>query len=54
MGETMFPPCAPFFLRARLARRGAQVAASGAEIQRGNLLVPPDAPSTAHGAEAAP
>jgi hypothetical protein len=52
VGETMFPPRAPFFL-AGLASRGAQVAACAEELKRGNLPVPSDAPSTAHEAETA-
>ena len=47
VGETMFPPRAPFF-RVRLSPRGAPVAACAEENKRGNLPVSPDAPSTAH------
>jgi hypothetical protein len=46
VGETMFPPRAPF-LRARLGARGAQVAAHAEENERGNLTVSPTAPSLA-------
>jgi hypothetical protein len=46
-GETMFPPRAPFF-SVRLSTRGAPVAACTEEIERGNLPVPPVAPSPAH------
>jgi hypothetical protein len=53
VGETMFPPRAPFF-RVRLRERGAQVAAPAEEYPRGNLPVPPDAPSTANGPETDP
>jgi hypothetical protein len=51
--ETMFPPRAPFFLE-RLSLRGAQVAACAEESQRGNLPVPPDAPSPAHEPQSGP
>jgi hypothetical protein len=44
--ETMFPPRAPFF-SVRLGKRGAQTE----DEMRGNLPVPPVAPSTAHGPE---
>jgi hypothetical protein len=48
VGETMFPPRAPFF-RDRLSARGVATAAANAEEkERGNLPVSPDAPSTAH------
>jgi hypothetical protein len=47
VGETMFPPRAPFF-QARLSPRGAQVAACAEENERGNRTVSPDAPSLAH------
>ena len=53
VGETMFPPRAPFFWE-RLSARGAQVAAYAEENKRGNLPVPPGAPSPAHGPEAGP
>jgi hypothetical protein len=46
VGETMFPPRAPFF-RTRLGARGAQVAARAKENERGNLPVSPSAPSPA-------
>jgi hypothetical protein len=46
VGETMFPPRAPFF-RVRLGARGAQVAAHAEESKRGNLTVSPGAPSLA-------
>jgi hypothetical protein len=52
-GETMFPPRAPFF-RVRLGPRGAQVAARTEDEIRGNLPVPPVAPSPAHGPEVGP
>jgi hypothetical protein len=51
--ETMFPPRAPFFA-VRLGPRGAQVAAQTEDEMRGNLPVPPVAPSTAHGPEIGP
>jgi N utilization substance protein B len=41
VGETMFPPGAPFF-RGRLSPRGPQVAACAEEQERGNLPVSPD------------
>jgi hypothetical protein len=48
VGETMFPPRAPFF-RDRLSARGVATAAANAEEkERGNLPVSPYAPSTAH------
>jgi hypothetical protein len=48
VGETMFPPRAPFF-RCRLRGAGDATAASTPEEkQRGNLPVSPYAPSTAH------
>ncbi len=53
VGETMFPPRAPFF-EARLGPRGAQVAACAEEKERGNLPVSPVAPSAAHGSEVGP
>ena len=46
VGETMFPPRAPFF-RPPLTPRGAAIAAQGEEEDRGNLTVSPDAPSLA-------
>jgi hypothetical protein len=46
VGETVFPPRAPFF-QERLGPRGAQVAAQAEDKRRGNFPVPPDAPSTA-------
>ncbi len=46
VGETMFPPRAPFF-KARLSPGGAQVAACAEENKRGNLPVSPGAPSPA-------
>jgi hypothetical protein len=49
----MFPPRAPFF-SVRLGPRGAQVAAQTEDEMRGNLPVPPVAPSTAHGPEIGP
>ena len=50
VGETRFPPRAPFF-QARLGVRGAQVAALTEERNRGNLTVSPDAPSLAGASE---
>jgi hypothetical protein len=48
VGETMFPPRAPFF-RCRLRGYGdPTVATTPEEKQRGNLPVSPYAPSTAH------
>ena len=48
VGETMFPPRAPFFSD-RLNVRGFAIAAANIEEkERGNLPVSPDAPSTAH------
>jgi hypothetical protein len=47
VGETMFPPRAPFF-KSRLHLRGAQVAAQVEEGEWGNLTVSPCAPSLAH------
>jgi hypothetical protein len=51
--ETMFPSRAPFFMD-RLAARTAAIAANGEEMERGNLTVPPDAPSLGHRAKIAP
>jgi hypothetical protein len=48
VGETMFPPRAPFF-RDRLSPRAAAIAAWAEEKERGNLTVSPKAPSLAHG-----
>ncbi len=53
VGETMFPPRAPFF-KVRLDPRGAQVAACAEENKRGNLPVPPKAPSPAHRPQGGP
>jgi len=48
VGETMFPPRAPFF-RCRLRGSGdATAATTPEEKRRGNLPVSPYAPSTAH------
>jgi hypothetical protein len=47
VGETMFPPRAPFFM-CRLSPRAAEIAAWAEENKRGNLAVSPFAPSTAH------
>jgi hypothetical protein len=48
VGETMFPPRAPFF-KDRLSARGVATAAARAEEKEGgNLPVSPYAPSTAH------
>jgi len=49
VGETMFPPRAPFF-RSRLRGGGDATAATTTpeEKQGGNLPVSPYAPSTAH------
>ncbi len=43
----MFPPGAPFF-GVRLSPRAAEIAAQAEERKRGNLPVPPEAPSPAH------
>jgi hypothetical protein len=45
--ETMFPSRAPFFSD-RLSPRAAEIAAWAEENIRGNLPVPPNAPSTTH------
>ncbi len=48
VGETVFPPRAPFF-RSRLRGGGDAIAATTPEEkQMGNLPVSPHAPSTAH------
>ena len=48
VGETMFPPRAPFF-KGRLSAHGVATAAMRAEEkERGNLPVSPYAPSPAH------
>jgi hypothetical protein len=48
VGETMFPPRAPYF-RSRLGAGGDAIAAiTPEEKQGGNLPVSPYAPSTAH------
>ena len=48
VGETMFPPRAPFF-RSRLRGVGDAIAATiPEEKERGNLPVSPYAPSPAH------
>ncbi len=47
VGETMFPPRAPFF-KGRLRPRAAAIAARAKEEERGNLTVSPFAPSLAH------
>jgi len=47
VGETMFPPRAPFF-KARLSMRAAGDAACAEEKERGDLPVSPSAPSPAH------
>jgi hypothetical protein len=47
VGETMFPPRTPFFA-VRLGSRAAEIAAKAEESTRGNLPVPPEAPSPAH------
>jgi hypothetical protein len=47
VGETMFPPRAPFF-KHRLSARAAEIAANAEENKRGNLPVSPFAPSPAH------
>jgi hypothetical protein len=52
VGETMFPPRAPFFM-CRLSPRAAEIAAWAEENTRGNLPVSPFAPSTAHWAKSA-
>jgi hypothetical protein len=51
VGETMFPPRAPFF-RDRLSTRAAAIAARAEEKVGGNLTVSPFAPSLAHEPEA--
>jgi hypothetical protein len=48
VGETMFPPRAPFF-KVGLGQRGAHVAACAEENERGNLPVSPFAPSPVMG-----
>jgi hypothetical protein len=53
VGETMFPPRAPFF-RDRLSPRAAAIAARAEERVGGNLTVSPEAPSLAHGPESGP
>ena len=53
VGETLFPPRAPFF-KDRLDPRAAEIAGWVEEREWGNLTVSPDAPSLAHRAEAAP
>jgi hypothetical protein len=48
VGETMFPPRAPFFMCCR-SPRAAEIAAWAEENKRGNLPVSPEAaPSLAH------
>jgi len=51
VGETRFPPRAPFFFMRRLGARGAQVGARAEENWRGNLTVSPKAPSLAGASE---
>jgi hypothetical protein len=53
VGETMFPPRAPFF-RDRLGERAAVIAPWAEERERGNLTVSLGAPSLAHRAKVAP
>jgi len=53
VGETVFPPRAPFF-KPRLSARGAQVAACAEETHGGNLPVSPEAPSPTHGPKVGP
>jgi creatinine amidohydrolase/Fe(II)-dependent formamide hydrolase-like protein len=48
VGETMFPPRAPFFADRLSARGVATAAASAEEKEWGNLPVSPYAPSPAH------
>jgi hypothetical protein len=48
VGETMFPPRAPFFKDRLSARDVATAAARTEEKGRGNLPVSPYAPSPAH------
>jgi hypothetical protein len=50
VGETMFPPRAPFF-EDRRSPRAAAIAAWAAERERGNLTVSPKAPSLARAPE---
>jgi hypothetical protein len=47
VGETMFPPRAPFF-EDRPGPRAAEIAAWAEENEGGNLTVSPGAPSLAH------
>ena len=47
LGETMFPPSAPFFVD-RLGSRAAEIAAGTKEKGWGNLPVSPRAPSPDH------
>ncbi len=47
-GETMFPPCAPFFRRRLRGGGDATAAAAPEEKEGGHLPVSPYAPSTAH------
>ena len=53
VGETMFPPRAPFF-KDRLSPRAAEIAAWAKENERGNLTVSPTAPFLARAREARP
>jgi len=46
--ETMFPPRAPFFSKARHGARAARIGAFAEDQRGGNLPVSPYAPSTAH------
>jgi hypothetical protein len=48
VGETMFPPRAPFFRDRLGARSVATAAANAEEKERGNLPVSPYAPSPDH------
>jgi hypothetical protein len=48
MGESMFPPRAPFFGSRLRGAGNATAATTPEEKERGNLPVSPYAPSTAH------
>jgi hypothetical protein len=50
VGETRFPLRDPFFT-SRLGPRAAEIASWAEENTRGNLTVPPDAPSLARARE---
>jgi hypothetical protein len=44
VGETVFPPRAPFFFRARLSQRAPRVGAQPEDLVWRNLPVPPEPP----------